>query len=89
MPALSGGQLGEKYVLRLQWKCRCKELIVIFAAFVHLTTHEASTHIGFGTVTLVCHNPAATHKDVTGHGPHVLEGVNLPDMLVALPAWLS
>ena len=77
MSALFGGKLEEEYDLRFQWRCECKELIVMFATFVHLATHEASTHIGFGTVTLVGHNPAAMHKDVIGHGLHMLKGVNL------------
>ena len=59
-------------------------MFCIFATFVHFTTHEASTHIGFGAVTLLGHNPAATHKDVIRHSLHVLEGVNFPNMVVEI-----
>ena len=89
MPTPFGETPGEEYLLCLQWRCRGEEFIVMFATFVQLTTHEASSHIGFGTVTLVGHNPAATHKDVTGHGPHVLKGINLSNMFVEVVKFVN
>ena len=82
MPTWFRGKLKERYVLRLKCRCRGKGLIVFFTAFVHLTAHKASTHIGLGTITLVGHNQTITHEDVFRHGPHVLKGVDLPNMFV-------
>ena len=63
-------------------RSRGKEVVVICASFSKLTSNESSAHIWLGTVTLVSHDPTATHTDVVRDSTHARKGVDLPDMLI-------